>query len=97
MKCSWTVFYAIELIDIYSIYLRHTNKFIFGFVTLDICMTKNEKKKSLWVPPMSNKQSIFYLQQKKKKKMSIYKDTLNTFDIKNAYTKNIHCGRMMTD
>lgn len=45
MKCSWTVFYVIELIDIYSIYLRHANKSIFGFVTLDICMTKNWEKK----------------------------------------------------
>lgn len=57
------MFYAIELIDIYSIYLRHANKSIFGFVTRDICMTKNGKKNSLWVLPMSNKQLIFYLQQ----------------------------------
>ncbi len=72
------MFYMLELNDIWSIYLKDTPiNLFFGLVSLDIYMTKL-KTVSLNVFPMSNKQSIFYLQRKKK---SIYKDMLNTFDL----------------
>lgn len=60
---------------------RRKNKSIFGFVSVDVCVTK---LMSLQVP---NEQSIFYLQEKKK---SIYKDTLNTFDL----TSKMHILRI---